>query len=191
MFISQPLILKSSQNPCDQVTLEPFIRWSSNLFAAQDLRKWEKKSHTEELSHLLQQQVGSMNANVFWLVFCHHSLRNLWQKSSKKQHIRDNFSSMLMTKNKQISKVLFMYLLFSSPSLSILSPTFILSWLVLAFFFKLPSCCVPRICEFKAKATSKLFFFLKMQWVRGTVYPISVFGLSGCLRSKTTRKIHW
>lgn len=39
MFISQSLILRSSQNPSDQVLLEPFIRQCSNLFAAQDLRK--------------------------------------------------------------------------------------------------------------------------------------------------------
>lgn len=38
-FISQPLILKSSQNPCDQVILESFIRQSGSVFAAQDLRK--------------------------------------------------------------------------------------------------------------------------------------------------------
>lgn len=39
MFIPQPLILQSSENACDQVILEPFIRQSDNPFAAQESKE--------------------------------------------------------------------------------------------------------------------------------------------------------
>lgn len=70
MFISQSLILRSSQNPSDQVLLELFIRQSGNLFAAQDLRKWEKKvTHTRSLTFVA---VSSWQYGSKWILtsFC-------------------------------------------------------------------------------------------------------------------------